>query len=270
MTTSVIRDLKAVGERRKQAFDGARRDRERQQAQTGRTTSSKASTSTWPTAGSLSCLSGPSGCGKTTTLRMIAGLETVTSGTIRIGDRDATQLRLGLRNCAMVFQTYALYPHMTVAQNIGVSVIKVAGHPADGASSRRKAAKDAARAARHQRALPRALVPASCRGGVSASAWPSAARSCASPGRLPVRRQPLSNLDAKLRDRVCAPRSRRCIARSPRRTSIYVTHDQVEAMTMADRVIVMNRGKIEQQPTRSRSTKSPAISSSRASSARPA
>ncbi|MDU0957596.1 MAG: ABC transporter ATP-binding protein, partial [Bradyrhizobium sp.] len=73
-------------------------------------------------------LVGPSGCGKTTTLRMIAGLETVTGGTIRIGERDVTQLRPGLRNCAMVFQNYALYPHMTVGENIGYGM-KVRGEP---------------------------------------------------------------------------------------------------------------------------------------------
>src|SRR5260363_391793 len=73
-------------------------------------------------------LVGPSGCGKTTTLRMIAGLEAVTGGTIRIGERDVTQLRPGLRNCAMVFQNYALYPHMTVGENIGYGM-KVRGEP---------------------------------------------------------------------------------------------------------------------------------------------
>ena len=181
-------------------------------------------------------LVGPSGCGKTTTLRMIAGLETVTSGTIRIGDHDVTQLRPGLRNCAMVFQNYALYPHMTVGENIGYGM-KVRG---ESRASIAKAVKDVARVLDLEQYLDRR--PKQLSGGQ---------RQRVAIGRAIVRSpdvflfdEPLSNLDAKLRIEMRT--EIKALHRRLAKTIVYVTHDQVEAMTMADRVVVMNRGRIEQ------------------------
>jgi multiple sugar transport system ATP-binding protein len=181
-------------------------------------------------------LVGPSGCGKTTTLRMIAGLETVSGGTIRIGDRDVTRLRPGLRNCAMVFQNYALYPHMTVAENIGYGM-KVRGTArADIAT----AVNNVARILELERYLDRR--PQQLSGGQ---------RQRVAIGRAIVRSpdvflfdEPLSNLDAKLRIEMRT--EIKALHRRLAKTIVYVTHDQVEAMTMADRVVVMNGGRIEQ------------------------
>jgi multiple sugar transport system ATP-binding protein len=181
-------------------------------------------------------LVGPSGCGKTTTLRMIAGLETVTGGTIRIGNRDVTDLRPGLRNCAMVFQNYALYPHMTVAENIGYGM-KVRG----GARGEiAKAVQDVARILELEKYLDRR--PKQLSGGQ---------RQRVAIGRAIVRSpdvflfdEPLSNLDAKLRIEMRT--EIKALHRRLAKTIVYVTHDQVEAMTMADRVVVMNGGRIEQ------------------------
>ena len=181
-------------------------------------------------------LVGPSGCGKTTTLRMIAGLETVTSGTIRIGDRDVTDLRPGLRNCAMVFQNYALYPHMNVAENIGYGM-KVRGTPRAEIDS---AVNNVARILELERYLDRR--PKQLSGGQ---------RQRVAIGRAIVRSpdvflfdEPLSNLDAKLRIEMRT--EIKALHRRLAKTIVYVTHDQVEAMTMADRVVVMNGGRIEQ------------------------
>jgi multiple sugar transport system ATP-binding protein len=181
-------------------------------------------------------LVGPSGCGKTTTLRMIAGLETVSDGTIRIGNRDVTHLRPGLRNCAMVFQNYALYPHMTVAENIGYGM-KVRGTPRADIES---AVKNVARILELERYLDRR--PQQLSGGQ---------RQRVAIGRAIVRSpdvflfdEPLSNLDAKLRIEMRT--EIKALHRRLAKTIVYVTHDQVEAMTMADRVVVMNGGRIEQ------------------------
>jgi multiple sugar transport system ATP-binding protein len=181
-------------------------------------------------------LVGPSGCGKTTTLRMIAGLETVTGGTIRIGDRDVTNLRPGLRNCAMVFQNYALYPHMTVAENIGYGM-KVRG---EGRARIEKAVREVARVLEIEPYLDRR--PKHLSGGQ---------RQRVAIGRAMVRSpdvflfdEPLSNLDAKLRIEMRT--EIKALHRRLAKTIVYVTHDQVEAMTMADRVVVMNNGRIEQ------------------------
>jgi multiple sugar transport system ATP-binding protein len=181
-------------------------------------------------------LVGPSGCGKTTTLRMIAGLERPSSGTIHIGDRDVTHLRPGLRNCSMVFQSYALYPHMTVRDNIAYGM-KVRGVP--------KAEIDAA----VEKAVKILDIgdyldrrPKNLSGGQ---------RQRVAIGRAIVRQpdvflfdEPLSNLDAKLR--VEMRTEIKSLHRRLATTIVYVTHDQVEAMTMADRVVVMNKGRIEQ------------------------
>lgn len=181
-------------------------------------------------------LVGPSGCGKTTTLRMIAGLEMATSGTIKIGDRDVTSLRPGLRNCSMVFQNYALYPHMTVAENIGYGM-KVRGTPKDEID---KAVANAARILNLDPYLARR--PKQLSGGQ---------RQRVAIGRAIVRNpdvflfdEPLSNLDAKLRIEMRT--EIKSLHRRLQTTVVYVTHDQVEAMTMADRVVVMNGGRIEQ------------------------
>lgn len=181
-------------------------------------------------------LVGPSGCGKTTTLRMIAGLEQATSGEIRIGDRDVTNLRPGLRNCSMVFQNYALYPHMTVAENIGYGM-KVRGtSKADIETSVANAARILNLGAYLQR------KPSALSGGQ---------RQRVAIGRAIVRQpevflfdEPLSNLDAKLR--VQMRTEIRALHERLGATSIYVTHDQVEAMTMADRIVVLDRGQIVQ------------------------
>jgi multiple sugar transport system ATP-binding protein len=181
-------------------------------------------------------LVGPSGCGKTTTLRMIAGLETVTSGNIRIGDRDVTDLRPGLRNCAMVFQNYALYPHMSVADNIGYGM-KVRGTPR---AEIDREVRNVARILELEKYLERR--PKQLSGGQ---------RQRVAIGRAIVRSpdvflfdEPLSNLDAKLRIEMRT--EIKALHRRLAKTIVYVTHDQVEAMTMADRVVVMNGGKIEQ------------------------
>ncbi|WEX75498.1 sn-glycerol-3-phosphate ABC transporter ATP-binding protein UgpC [Sinorhizobium numidicum] len=181
-------------------------------------------------------LVGPSGCGKTTTLRMIAGLETASSGTIRIGERDVTELRPGLRNCSMVFQNYALYPHMTVAENIGYGM-KVRGTPK---SDIERSVAEAARILNLGAYLNR--KPNALSGGQ---------RQRVAIGRAIVRQpdvflfdEPLSNLDAKLRIEMRT--EIKLLHRRLQTTAVYVTHDQVEAMTMADRVVVMNQGRVEQ------------------------
>jgi multiple sugar transport system ATP-binding protein len=181
-------------------------------------------------------LVGPSGCGKTTTLRMIAGLESVTSGKVRIGERDVTHLRPGLRNCSMVFQSYALYPHMTVAENISYGM-RVRGTPKAAVA---EAVRNAARILNLEDYLERR--PKQLSGGQ---------RQRVAIGRAIVREpdvflfdEPLSNLDAKLRIEMRT--EIKALHRRLATTIVYVTHDQVEAMTMADRVVVMNGGRIEQ------------------------
>ncbi len=186
--------------------------------------------------GEFLVLVGPSGCGKSTSLRMLAGLEEVDSGAIRIGDRDVTHLSPKDRDIAMVFQNYALYPHMTVAQNMGFA-LKIAGQPKDEINRR---VADAARLLDLESYLDR--KPKALSGGQ---------RQRVAMGRAIVRQpraflmdEPLSNLDAKLR---VSTRSQ--IAALQRRlgvTTVYVTHDQVEAMTMGDRVAVLLDGVLQQ------------------------
>ncbi|MGH3957878.1 ABC transporter ATP-binding protein [Mycobacterium sp.] len=186
--------------------------------------------------GEFVVLVGPSGCGKTTSLRMIAGLETLDSGRIRIGGRDVTDDDPKDRDVAMVFQNYALYPHMTVAQNMGFA-LKVAKVPK---TEIRNRVLDAARLLDLQPYLDRR--PKDLSGGQ---------RQRVAMGRAIVRRpqvflmdEPLSNLDAKLR-----VQTRNQIAGLQRQlgtTIVYVTHDQVEAMTMGDRVAVLRDGVLQQ------------------------
>jgi len=181
-------------------------------------------------------LVGPSGCGKTTALRMIAGLEEISGGEIRIGERVVNNLPPGARDIAMVFQNYALYPHMTVAENIGFAL------------RMRKVPKAEARRRIEETARIIGLVdhldrkPGQLSGGQ---------RQRVAMGRAIVREpqvflmdEPLSNLDAKLRVQMRAEISR--IQRQLAVTTVYVTHDQVEAMTMGDRVAVMRKGLLQQ------------------------
>ncbi len=186
--------------------------------------------------GEFIVLVGPSGCGKTTTLRIVAGLETATGGEVRIAGRDVTSVRPGERDCAMVFQNYALYPHMTVRGNIGYAM-KVHGTDPQEIEKR---VSDAATLLGLEPYLDR--KPGSLSGGQ---------RQRVAIGRALVRQpevflfdEPLSNLDAKLRVEMRA--EIKMLQRRLGTTAIYVTHDQVEAMTMADRVVVMNAGRIEQ------------------------
>ncbi|MDX6442322.1 MAG: multiple sugar transport system ATP-binding protein [Gaiellaceae bacterium] len=186
--------------------------------------------------GEFVVLVGPSGCGKTTALRMIAGLEEVTDGEIRIGERVVNNLPPRDRDVAMVFQNYALYPHMTVAENIGFA-LKL--HKVPKADAKKRIAETASiiGLTDHLDRKPRQLS-----GGQ---------RQRVAMGRAIVREpqvflmdEPLSNLDAKLRVQMRAEISR--IQRQLRVTTVYVTHDQVEAMTMGDRVAVMRRGLLQQ------------------------
>ena len=186
--------------------------------------------------GEFVVLVGPSGCGKTTTLRILAGLETATSGRVRINGCDVTDIRPGERDIAMVFQNYALYPHMTVRQNIGYAM-KVHGKPK---------AEIEARVAEAAKLL--ALDPYLDRKPKNLS---GGQRQRVAIGRALVRHpevflfdEPLSNLDAKLR--VEMRTEIKLLQRRLGTTAVYVTHDQVEAMTMADRVVVMRAGHIEQ------------------------
>lgn len=189
--------------------------------------------------GEFLVLVGPSGCGKSTTLRMLAGLEHPSTGTIAFGERDVTQTSAKDRDVAMVFQSYALYPHMSVAGNLEFS-LKNSGVPKE---ERRAQVESAAAMLELDELLER--KPRELSGGQ---------RQRVAMGRALVRRpqvflmdEPLSNLDAKLR-----VQTRAQIAGLQRQlgvTTVYVTHDQTEAMTMGDRVVVMNAGRIEQVGT---------------------
>jgi len=189
--------------------------------------------------GEFLVLVGPSGCGKSTLLRMIAGLEDVTAGTISIGDREVTDLPPRARDIAMVFQSYALYPHMTVRQNLGYG-LKVRKTP------KREIAERVARAA-DLLGLDQLLdrKPAALSGGQ---------RQRVAMGRAIVREpkaflmdEPLSNLDAKLRVSMRAQLA--ALHGRLATTTIYVTHDQIEAMTLGQRVAVMRDGQIQQVDT---------------------
>ena len=179
---------------------------------------------------------GPSGCGKSTLLRMIAGLEETTSGAINIGSRDVTRLDPSERGVSMVFQTYALYPHMTVKENMGFG-LKMNGHPK--AEIEAKVA-EASRILKLDDYLSR--KPAALSGGQ---------RQRVSIGRAIVRGpevflfdEPLSNLDAELRVEMRVEIAR--LHKEIGATMIYVTHDQVEAMTLADKIVVLRAGRVEQ------------------------
>jgi multiple sugar transport system ATP-binding protein len=181
-------------------------------------------------------LVGPSGCGKSTLLRMVAGLEEISGGEIRIGERVVNRLAPKERDIAMVFQNYALYPHMTVYDNMAFS-LKLASVPPHEA---RKRVEDAAQILGLTQLLAR--YPRQLSGGQ---------RQRVAMGRAIVRKpqvflfdEPLSNLDAKLR--VAMRTEIKELHQRLRTTSVYVTHDQIEAMTMADKIVVMNAGRVEQ------------------------
>jgi multiple sugar transport system ATP-binding protein len=186
--------------------------------------------------GEFVVLVGPSGCGKSTLLRMIAGLEVQTSGEIRIGGRVVDDLPAKSRDIAMVFQSYALYPHMNVADNMSFA-LRLARVPKAEIAARVRTAANILGLDDLLRRMPRELS-----GGQ---------RQRVAMGRAIVRDpsaflfdEPLSNLDAKLRVKMRAEIKK--LHQRLGRTSIYVTHDQTEAMTLADRIVVLNRGEIEQ------------------------
>ncbi|HZS81947.1 MAG TPA: ABC transporter ATP-binding protein [Stellaceae bacterium] len=187
-------------------------------------------------AGSLVVLLGPSGCGKSTTLRLIAGLEAASAGRIRIAGRDVTHLPPARRGIAMVFQSYALFPHLTVAENIlfGLRVRKV---PA--AERRRRLAKVAGLLGL-ERLLER--KPAQLSGGQQQRV--ALGRAIIAEAPVCLMDEPLSNLDAQLRHEM--RREIRALQQKLGMTMLYVTHDQSEAMSMADQVILLRGGRIEQ------------------------
>ncbi|MEP4197807.1 MAG: sn-glycerol-3-phosphate ABC transporter ATP-binding protein UgpC [Aliishimia sp.] len=179
---------------------------------------------------------GPSGCGKSTLLRMIAGLEETSEGQISIGARNVTRMDPAERGVAMVFQTYALYPHMTVAENMGFG-LKMNGVPKEEIARKVKGASDILKLDEYLKRKPKALS-----GGQ---------RQRVAIGRAIVRGpevflfdEPLSNLDAELRVEMRVEIAR--LHQEIGATMIYVTHDQVEAMTLADKIVVLRAGRIEQ------------------------
>lgn len=181
-------------------------------------------------------LVGPSGCGKSTTLRMIAGLEDISSGNISIGDRLVNDLPPRDRNISMVFQNYALYPHMSVRENLGFG-LKIAGNSKEEIEDR---VNEAAAILGLDDLMDR--TPAALSGGQ---------RQRVAMGRAIVRSpdvflfdEPLSNLDAKLRTQMRTEIKK--LHQKVETTIVYVTHDQVEAMTLADRIVIMLDGNIEQ------------------------
>jgi multiple sugar transport system ATP-binding protein len=186
--------------------------------------------------GEFVVLVGPSGCGKSTLLRMIAGLENITGGEIRIGDRVVNRLPPKERDVAMVFQNYALYPHMTVADNMAFSM-KLRGAPKNEIDERVNRAAAILGLSQLLQRFPRQLS-----GGQ---------RQRVAMGRAIVRDpqvflfdEPLSNLDAKLRVQMRTEIKE--LHQRLKTTTIYVTHDQIEAMTMADKIVVMHDGRVEQ------------------------
>ena len=190
-------------------------------------------------AGTLVTLLGPSGCGKTTTLRMIAGLEMVTSGRILIGDADVTRLPATDRDVSMVFQSYALFPHMSVLENVSYG-LKFSGFPKAEVRDRALAGLELVGLKDYGARLPSELS-----GGQQQRV--AVARALVLEPQVLLFDEPLSNLDAKLRRQV--REDIRDIQTRLGLTAVYVTHDQEEALAMADRMAVLTRGKIGQVDT---------------------
>jgi iron(III) transport system ATP-binding protein len=189
--------------------------------------------------GTLVTLLGPSGCGKTTTLRMIAGLELATAGRILIGERDVTRLPATARDVAMVFQSYALFPHMTVLENVGYG-LSVSGRPKAEVRERAEQALATVGLAGYGERLPSELS-----GGQQQRV--AVARAIVLVPQVLLFDEPLSNLDTKLRRKV--REELRDLQQRLGITSIYVTHDQEEALAVSDRIIVMNQAVIAQSGT---------------------
>lgn len=186
--------------------------------------------------GEFVVLVGPSGCGKSTLLRLIAGLEDITTGEIRIDDKDVSRLHPKDRDIAMVFQSYALYPHMTVAENMGFS-LRMRGATSE---ARRRKVEEAAGILDLSALLDR--YPRQLSGGQRQRV--AMGRSIVRDPKVFLFDEPLSNLDAKLRVQM---RSEiRSLHKTLKTTIVYVTHDQIEAMTMADKIVVMRGGYVEQ------------------------
>ena len=189
--------------------------------------------------GEFIVLLGPSGCGKSTTMRLIAGLEEITAGEILIGGKRVNDTPARDRNLAMVFQNYALYPHMTVGENIGYP-LKIAGKS-------RADRQDAVTAAAAKVEMDHLLArrPAELSGGQRQRV--ALARAIIRTPQLFLMDEPLSNLDAKLRTVMRAELKH--LQKELGTTTIYVTHDQVEAMTLADRIVILNDARIQQVNT---------------------
>ena len=187
--------------------------------------------------GTLVTLLGPSGCGKTTILRLVAGLEMPSAGTIRIGDADVTRVPASERDVSMVFQSYALFPHMSVLENVGYG-LAVSGMP-------RAQARDKARAALATAGLAglEARLPSELSGGQQQRV--AVARALVLEPSVLLFDEPLSNLDARLRRQM--REEIRELQQRLNLTVVYVTHDQAEAMAVSDRIIVMNRAVIAQE-----------------------
>lgn len=179
---------------------------------------------------------GPSGCGKSTLLRSIAGLESITSGTVKIDGRDVTNVEPSERGVAMVFQNYALYPHMTVRQNMGFA-LKIAGRPKAEVNQAVERAAAILRIADHLDKKPKQLS-----GGQKQRV--AIGRAITRAPDVFLFDEPLSNLDAALRSQMRVELGR--LHAELKATMVYVTHDQTEAMTMANRIVVLNDGEIEQ------------------------
>jgi iron(III) transport system ATP-binding protein len=190
-------------------------------------------------AGTLVTLLGPSGCGKTTTLRMIAGLEMPSSGRILIGDKDVSLLPPNERDVSMVFQSYALFPHMTVLENVSYGL---AG-PALSKAQQLEKAREGLRLVGLEGYDAR--LPSELSGGQQQRV--ACARALVLEPQVLLFDEPLSNLDAKLRRRM--REEIRDLQESLRLTSVYVTHDQEEALAVSDKIIVMNKGRIAQEGT---------------------
>ena len=186
--------------------------------------------------GEFATLLGPSGCGKTTMLRMIAGLETIDRGEIYIGDRLVNNVPAALRNVAMVFQSYALYPHMTVYENIAVG-LRLRKFPKKDIDER---INDVTKKLEINHLLDR--YPAQLSGGQRQRV--ALARALVKRPAIFLFDEPLSNLDAAIREK--ARSEIKLLFKSLNATAVYVTHDQVEAMTLSDKVILLNDGIIQQ------------------------